>query len=218
MLVFQICTTPPFAQMACVSSWLVLIVAFVTVAVPPALDLMPSALAPLTSIRVPSILTMPPLPSSKADEYWPLVRHHLSCFLENQEEVDEITAEVFVVAWRKLRPDRPMGLRWFVRTADNKLRDVDRSARSRGRALDALSRGLQNATETIHPLDALALRQAMKILNARERQVVVLTYWDDLNAGEVAEVLHCSPAAVWTTLTRARTKLRTQLEPKESEQ
>lgn len=152
------------------------------------------------------------------DEYWPLVRHHLSCFLENQEEVDEITAEVFVVAWRKLRPDRPMGLRWFVRTADNKLRDVDRSARSRGRALDALSRGLQNATETIHPLDALALRQAMKILNARERQVVVLTYWDDLNAGEVAEVLHCSPAAVWTTLTRARTKLRTQLEPKESEQ
>ncbi|WP_311258111.1 sigma-70 family RNA polymerase sigma factor [Microbacterium sp. WCS2018Hpa-9] len=150
------------------------------------------------------------------DEYWPLVRHHLSCFLENQEEVDEIAAEVFVVAWRKLRPDKPMGLRWFVRTADNKLRDLDRSARSRGRALDALSRGLQNATETIHPLEALALRQAMKILNARERQVVVLTYWDDLNAGEVAEVLHCSPAAVWTTLTRARTKLRTQLEPKEN--
>lgn len=149
------------------------------------------------------------------DEYWPLVRHHLSCFLENQEEVDEIAAEVFVVAWRKLRPDKPMGLRWFVRTADNKLRDVDRSARSRGRALDALSRGLQNATEKIHPLEALALRQAMKILNARERQVVVLTYWDDLNAGEVAEVLHCSPAAVWTTLTRARTKLRTQLEAKE---
>lgn len=150
------------------------------------------------------------------DEYWPLVRHHLSCFLENQEEVDEIAAEVFVVAWRKLRPDKPLGLRWFVRTADNKLRDVDRSSRSRGRARDSLSRGLQNATETIHPLEALALRQAMKILNARERQVVVLTYWDDLNAGEVAEVLHCSPAAVWTTLTRARTKLRTQLEPKEN--
>lgn len=150
------------------------------------------------------------------DEYWPLVRHHLSCFLENQEEVDEIAAEVFVVAWRKLRPDKPLGLRWFVRTADNKLRDVDRSARSRGRALDALSRGLQNATEKIHPLEALALRQAMKILNARERQVVILTYWDDLNAGEVAEVLHCSPAAVWTTLTRARTKLRRQLEPKEN--
>lgn len=151
------------------------------------------------------------------DEYWPLVRHHLSCFLESQEEADEIAAEVFVVAWRKLRAEKPMGLRWFIRTADNKLRDVDRSARSRGRALEALSRGLQNAADRIHPLEALALRQAMKILNARERQVVVLTYWDELNAGEVAEVLHCSPAAVWTTLTRARTKLRTQLEAREDE-
>ncbi|KQZ23096.1 RNA polymerase sigma factor [Microbacterium sp. Root553] len=151
------------------------------------------------------------------DEYWPVVRHHLSCFLESQEEADEIAAEVFVVAWRKLSPRKPMGLRWFIRTADNKLRDVDRSARSRGRALDALSRGLQNAADRIHPLEALALRQAMKILNARERQVVVLTYWDELNAGEVAEVLHCSPAAVWTTLTRARTKLRTQLVTKEGE-
>lgn len=150
------------------------------------------------------------------NEYWPLVRHHLSCFLDNQEEVDEITAEVFVLAWRKLRPETPMGLRWFVRTADNKLRDVDRSARSRGRALDALSRGLENAAERIHPLEALALRQAMKDLNARERQVVVLTYWDELTAGEVAEVLRCSPAAVWTTLTRARTKLRAQLQGKEN--
>lgn len=151
------------------------------------------------------------------DEYWPLVRHHLSCFLDNQEEVDEITAEVFVVAWRKLRPETPMGLRWFIRTADNKIRDVDRSARSRGRALDALSRGLENAGERIHPLEALALRQAMKKLNARERQVVVLTYWDELTAVEVADVLRCSSAAVWTTLTRARTKLRTQLEAKEDE-
>lgn len=151
------------------------------------------------------------------DKYWPLVRHHLSCFLDNQEEVDEITAEVFVVAWRKLRPETPMGLRWFIRTADNKIRDVDRSARSRGRALDALSRGLENAAERIHPLEALAVRQAMKKLNARERQVVVLTYWDELTAGEVADVLRCSSAAVWTTLTRARTKLRTQLEAKEDE-
>ncbi|WP_341936116.1 sigma-70 family RNA polymerase sigma factor [Microbacterium sp. LWO14-1.2] len=150
------------------------------------------------------------------DAHWQLIHHHVSCFLENREEVDEITAEVFVVAWRKLRPQKPMGLRWFIRTADNKVRDVDRRARSRGRALDALSRGLQHASEPIHPLEALALREAMKSLNARERQVVVLTYWDGLNAGEVSEVLRCSTAAVWTTLTRARTKLRTQLEAKEA--
>lgn len=149
------------------------------------------------------------------NEYWPKVHRHLECYLDNSEEVNEVAAEVFVVAWKKLEADKPMSLRWFIRTADNKLRDVDRRAHSRGRAMEALSRGLMSAADTIHPLDALALQQAMKSLNARERQIVVLTYWDDLSAGEIADVLRSSQAAVWTTLTRARAKLRAQLEPRE---
>lgn len=150
------------------------------------------------------------------DEFGPRVRHHLACFLDNPDEVDEIAAEVFVVAWRKLRPEKPLNLKWFMRTADNKLRDVTRSARSKRRALEALSRGIASRADSIHPLEALALRQAMTRLNARERQVVVLTYWDELAAGEVANILNCSQAAVWTTLSRARTKLRTQLETTEA--
>lgn len=148
------------------------------------------------------------------DEYWPRVRRHVACFVDNPEEVDEIAAEVFVVAWRKLNPAKPMGLRWFLRVADNKLRDVMRRGQSRTRAIEAMTRGMQ-ASDELHPLEALALRQALQSLNARERQVVVLTYWDGLSAGEVSEVLRCSQAAVWTTLTRARQKLRGQLEAKE---
>ena len=148
------------------------------------------------------------------DEYWPRVRRHVACFVDNPEEVDEIAAEVFVVAWRKLNPAKPLGLRWFLRVADNKLRDVMRRGQSRTRAIEAMTRGMQ-ASEELHPLEALALRQALQSLNARERQVVVLTYRDGLSAGEVSEVLRCSQAAVWTTLTRARQKLRGQLEAKE---
>lgn len=152
------------------------------------------------------------------NEYWPKVHRHLECYLDNRDEVNEIAAEVFVIAWEKLEAAKPMGLRWFIRTADNKLRDVDRKAHSRARAMEALTRGLRSATDTIHPLDALALQQAMKSLNARERQVVVLTYWDELSAGEIADILRSSQAAVWTTLTRARAKLRAQLEPRERRQ
>lgn len=146
------------------------------------------------------------------DEYWPRVRHHLECFIDDAEEVDELTAEVFLIAWRKLDPASPMGVRWFLRTADNKLRDRSRRARSRESAIDALTRGLSSPSEPLDPMEALALRRALASLNARERQVVVLTYWDELSAGEVAETLRTSPGAVWTTLTRARAKLRTQLE------
>lgn len=149
------------------------------------------------------------------DEHLPRVRRHLACFLDDPNEVEEIAAEVFVVAWRKLRPENPMGITWLIRTADNKLRDAARRHRSKRRAIDALTRGLQESSEALHPLETLALREAIVTLSARERQVVVLTYWDELSAGEVAQVLRCSTAAVWTTLTRARAKLRRQLEAKE---
>lgn len=151
------------------------------------------------------------------DENWPRVRRHLACFLDDADEVDELTAEVFVIAWKKLDPARPMGLTWFLRTAGNKVRDAHRRSRSKDRALDALTRGLQQPAEGLHPLETLALREALGSLNARERHVVVLTYWDDLTAGEVAEVLRCSQAAVWTTLTRARGKLRRHLDATEGD-
>jgi RNA polymerase sigma factor (sigma-70 family) len=146
------------------------------------------------------------------DEHWSRVRHHLECFVDNQEEVDELTAEVFVVAWRKLDPSNPMPVTWFLRTADNKIRDRARRTRSKERAWEALVRGVEAPGPGLDPLEALAVRTAIAELNARERQVVVLTYWDDLSAREVAEVLRTSEGAVWTTLTRARTKLREKLE------
>lgn len=146
------------------------------------------------------------------DQHWSRVRRHLECYIENEAEVDELTAEVFLVAWRKLDPRSPMPLSWLLRTAHNKLRDRARSARSRERAVDALVRGLENPAQPLDPMEVLALRTAITSLNARERQVVVLTYWDDLSAGEIADVLRTSQGAVWTTLSRARNKLRVQLE------
>lgn len=146
------------------------------------------------------------------DEYWPRVHRHIECYIDDSDEVDEITAEIFTVAWRKLDADRPMPLTWFLRVANNKLRDHSRRARSRDRALEALVRGLESPSEELDPAEALALRTALTSLSARERQIIVLTYWDELSAGEVAEVLRTSQGAVWTTLTRARAKLRTLLE------
>lgn len=146
------------------------------------------------------------------EEHWWRVRHHIECFVDDTDEVDELTAEVFAVAWKKLDASRPFARSWFLRTANNKLRDRTRAARSRDRAMAALERGVEDPVEPMDPMEKLALRAAIRSLSAREQQVVVLTYWDGLSAGEVAEVLRTSSAAVWTTLTRARTKLRRKLE------
>lgn len=145
------------------------------------------------------------------DEHWGRVRHHIECFVEDHDEVDDLLADVFGVAWEKLKPDHPMGLPWLLRTADNKLRDRDRRARTRERAMPDVVRRAAPKLYGFDHADRFAVREALAVLSDTERRVVILTYWDELAAGEIAEILRCSQGAVWTALSRARTKLRTVL-------
>lgn len=145
------------------------------------------------------------------DEHWIGVKRHVEAFVDDPEEVDELVADVFGLAWQKLKPNRPMGLPWLLRAADNKVRDRDRRARSRDRAMDALVRGARESSEGLDDLDRMAVREAVAALSSHERRVVILTYWDELSAGEIAETLRTSQGSVWTTLSRARGKLRERL-------
>jgi RNA polymerase sigma factor (sigma-70 family) len=145
------------------------------------------------------------------EAHWARVRRHIECVVENDDEVDELVADVFRVGWEKLKPDSPMGLPWLLRTADNKLRDRERRSRSRDRALVALTRRASVRASEFDALDRLEVRDALSKLSARERRVVMMTYWDELSAGEIAEVMGCSQGSVWTLLSRARAKLRSHL-------
>lgn len=75
----------------------------------------------------------------------------------------------------------------------------------------ALERDASDRPFEIDHVDRLAVRDALTVLSEHERQVVILTYWDQLSAGEIAETLRCSQGSVWTALSRARTKLRGRL-------
>ncbi|WP_331908514.1 sigma-70 family RNA polymerase sigma factor [Microbacterium sp.] len=149
--------------------------------------------------------------SALFEQFWARVKRHIEAFVDDGEEVDELVSDVFGVAWEKLKPDRPMELPWLLRTADNKVRDRDRRARSRSRAMEALVRGAAVQPGSLDDLDKVAVRDAVAALSGHERRVVILTYWDELSAGEIAETLRCSQGSVWTTLSRARRKLREQL-------
>jgi RNA polymerase sigma-70 factor (sigma-E family) len=55
------------------------------------------------------------------------------------------------------------------------------------------------------------LRRGLSVLSPRQRAVLVLRYWADLPAGEVAEILGCSVATVTSTASRATTRLAVAL-------
>jgi RNA polymerase sigma factor (sigma-70 family) len=56
-----------------------------------------------------------------------------------------------------------------------------------------------------------AVRQALQHLKPRQRAVIILRYYEDLNDADIAEALHCGPSTVRSLLARARTRLRDQL-------
>ena len=59
--------------------------------------------------------------------------------------------------------------------------------------------------------DTTAVMEAIRMLSPRQRAAVVLRYVDGLSEVEIAEVLHCRPGTVKSTLNRSRSILKEAL-------
>jgi len=131
--------------------------------------------------------------------------------LADHDAAEDVAADVFRIAWEKLDPHDPLGLPWLLRTTLNRTRDVNRMRSRRSAALDTLA-DRARASGGPEDLERIALYEAMARLSASERVVIELTYWAELSAGEVAQVLRIREGAVWTRAHRARAKLRELLD------
>ena len=126
---------------------------------------------------------------------------------------DEVCAETFAVAWRRLA-DVPADARpWLVAVARNVLRTARRGA---GRRAALTERLAAEALPVVpEPLDdPRARRRAAAPLGAGPR-ALLLVYWDDLEPAAAARVVGVPAAVVRTRLWRARRRLRALLEEEE---
>lgn len=131
------------------------------------------------------------------------------------DDVPDIVAEVFVVAWRRRHviPEPPGGRLWLYGVARRVLRDHERRVTRRQR-LEARLRE-QAATG---PADAgasdpahLSMREAVARLRPRYREALLLVAWDGLSHTEAAAVLGCSANAVAVAIHRAKAQLKKEL-------
>lgn len=129
------------------------------------------------------------------------------------EAADEVTAETFLVAWRRL--DRVPGdaLPWLYATAR---RVVANEYRRRNRA-SRLSERIEAAPAT-QPADpgelvpeSIRVRDALASLSERDREVLRLTEWEQLTPADAARVLGCTKTAFAVRLHRARQRLERAL-------
>ncbi len=125
---------------------------------------------------------------------------------------DDIAAEAFAVAWRRLDevPDDP--LPWLLATARNLCLN---ERRRRGRAGDAHERLVSETQVATAPgspaeLDPAVVR-ALDRLSTTDRELILLVAWDDLTHAEIAEMLGTTRTNVALRLLRARRRIRAEL-------
>lgn len=134
----------------------------------------------------------------------------------DRELADEVTARVFLIAWRRRRSIPAEPLPWLYGVARRVLAEERRGARRR-RALGERLRG--NAVERNHelPLPDQDLAHALRRLSESDREVLLLCYWEELDATQLARAMGCSRAALAVRLHRARRRLRRALDGEENQ-
>jgi RNA polymerase sigma-70 factor (ECF subfamily) len=128
------------------------------------------------------------------------------------EDAADVTAETFLVAWRRL-PEVPEGTAtrlWLYGVARRTLGNHRRSTRRRHSLAVVLQRELAGAVPdhadgTAARLDVMA---GIAELGERDREVLRLATWENLEPREIAEVLGLSAVVVRKRLSRARARLR----------
>lgn len=116
---------------------------------------------------------------------------------------EDLCAEVFRIVWEKSATGDDLSVLVLFGVAKNVLRNHDRALSRAAGLISALrlERGPGPQSERT------AVRDGLDQLDTKERELLLLTYWDGLNATEVSNLLYTSATAIRMRLHRARKEL-----------
>ena len=131
-------------------------------------------------------------------------------------DANDATAEVFLVAWRKLDSVRvgDAVLPWLYGVARNVVRSIQRKHRRAGRLFTRLA--AIGSTHTVEPPDGQLVRhadeenlmRALDRLDPDDRELLRLHAWENLDLEQLALVFDIKPHAADMRLQRALARLR----------
>lgn len=126
-------------------------------------------------------------------------------------QADDVVAETFLVAWRRLDhvpTDDP--LPWLLAVARNVGRNERRSRRRRDALVLRLPAPLP-VPPPDEPPETGAVYAALAALDEADRELLLLVAWDGLTPGQAAQVLGCGAGAARVRLHRARRRFADEL-------
>jgi RNA polymerase sigma-70 factor (ECF subfamily) len=143
------------------------------------------------------------------DAHYSTVRAY--AWRRDPSSADDVVAETFLVAWRRLEDVPADSLPWLIGVARNVRLNMLRGERRRSDREDRAGARAPEPSTADLVLGTLGLREALARLSERDREVILLVAWEGLDRAAVARVLGCSRANVALRLFRARRRLEDAL-------
>jgi RNA polymerase sigma-70 factor, ECF subfamily len=125
---------------------------------------------------------------------------------------EDVTSEVFLIAWRQLPAVPEPSLPWLLGVARNLLRKQADAGRRRRLLTDRIA-ALTTEADLVawdageHVVERAAAIEALASLAERDVETLTLVTWHGLDVRTAAAVVGCSPRAFTVRLHRARQRL-----------
>jgi RNA polymerase sigma factor (sigma-70 family) len=160
-------------------------------------------------------VTLEPIPTREArftrlhEEHFEAVRRYV--WRRDPALAEDVVAETFLVAWRRL-DDVPAAARpWLIGVARNVRLNARRSAQRQRAVATRLADPAAAIAADEPDREAGVVSSALASLAARDREVLLLSVWDELDRAAIAEVLGCTRTNVSLRLHRARRRFAAAL-------
>lgn len=154
--------------------------------------------------------------------YWSVLRYFARRVPGDDDHVRDLTAEVYLVAWRRRHALPPEPLPWLYGTARHVLGNDRRSTQRRRRLAERLGQDPTGPDLDVAPHDHsnglpgdhdnARVHVALDHLSESDQEVLRLAAWEELSPDQLALALRCSRSAAAMRLHRARERLRAVLE------
>lgn len=133
----------------------------------------------------------------------------------DRQVAEDVAAETFAVAWRRLATVPSDELPWLYGVARKTLANQRRGDRRRSALIATLSREAPLVAAPHDVADAVAARAgvvaALERLSERDREALRLVAWEGLDTARAARAMGCSSGAFAVRLHRARRRLMKEL-------
>ncbi len=121
----------------------------------------------------------------------------------------DVVQETFVRAWKQRNFQKESEKAWLMRVAVNLCHDYHRSRWFRHTDRRLCPEELPLAASAAFDSEIIQLVRQLPI---REKEVIVLFYWNNMNADEIASLTGASRSAVYRRLEKAKKHLKLELE------